>query len=163
MASSSTLFYLSSCFTVILLLMTKCWLNFCFSLYLVAIWLPASVSQNLVVRKKYTALPLPILCFRCSILTFQVCFIIFCWHLLPFSATVSLVPVCQYNQDCPTNLACDRLSRTCMDPCSIEECAPTAICRAINHKPTCECPAGYSGNPNIECIIRKWPYSYLFK
>lgn len=73
-----------------------------------------------------------------------------------FSTIVTLDPVCQYNQDCPTNLACDRLSRTCMDPCLRDECAPTAICRAIDHRATCQCPAGYSGNPNIECVIRKF-------
>ncbi|KAG7155061.1 Neurogenic locus Notch protein-like 4, partial [Homarus americanus] len=61
-------------------------------------------------------------------------------------------PGCQYNQDCPSNKACDRLSRNCIDPCE-DACAPTAICQAIDHRPYCQCPPGYSGNANIECAI----------
>ncbi|KAK8736643.1 hypothetical protein OTU49_017434, partial [Cherax quadricarinatus] len=60
---------------------------------------------------------------------------------------------CQYNEDCPSNKACDRFTRKCLDPCESGTCAPTAICQAIDHRPQCQCPAGYSGNPNIECAI----------
>lgn len=66
-------------------------------------------------------------------------------------------PGCQYNRDCPSNRACDRLSRRCIDPCDEDTCAPTAFCQAIDHQPRCECPAGYSGNPYIECAIREYP------
>lgn len=73
-----------------------------------------------------------------------------------FPTTVGTPPPgCQYNEDCPTNLACDRLSRTCIDPCRESGCAPTAICTAVNHRADCRCPDGYTGNPIIECAIRK--------
>ena len=53
---------------------------------------------------------------------------------------------CQSDPECPTDKAC--FNTQCVDPCN---CGINAECSVINHKPLCYCPAGYSGNPEVEC------------
>lgn len=59
-------------------------------------------------------------------------------------------PQCLSDDECPTHLACR--DQRCQDPC---DCAPTAQCNVINHRPTCRCPPGYIGNPHQSCTIGK--------
>ena len=59
-------------------------------------------------------------------------------------------PECTKDPDCPTWLAC--INKQCQDPCN---CAPSAECRVINHRPQCICPIGYTGDPHIQCTESK--------
>ena len=62
------------------------------------------------------------------------------------------VPVgCQSDDECPLDKACH--NTRCVDPCN---CGVNCECNVINHKPLCYAPAGFSGNPDIECQKRKW-------
>lgn len=62
-------------------------------------------------------------------------------------------PICQYNEDCPPNKLCDRLNRRCINPCMEDSCGENAECIPENHGIKCICPAGYGGNPYIECEL----------
>lgn len=53
---------------------------------------------------------------------------------------------CHSDRECPTNEAC--YNGQCSSPC---QCGANAMCDVINHKATCKCPAGYTGNPATEC------------
>lgn len=59
--------------------------------------------------------------------------------------------VCQYNADCPPDKLCDRLNRRCISPCLDGSCGDNADCIPANHGIHCQCFAGFTGNPNIEC------------
>nr|CAD7425818.1 unnamed protein product [Timema monikensis] len=59
--------------------------------------------------------------------------------------------VCQYNEDCPPNKACDRLNRVCINPCFEDSCGENAECRPVNHAVECLCLNGFTGNPYVEC------------
>lgn len=62
-----------------------------------------------------------------------------------------IAAVCQYNEDCASHEACDRLNRVCRPVCDEDTCASSAVCIGKDHQPTCVCPHGTSGNPYIEC------------
>lgn len=57
-------------------------------------------------------------------------------------------PECTRTDDCPYHLSC--VNEKCVDPCN---CAPSAQCTVRNHIPTCQCPTGYTGNPQQSCSI----------
>lgn len=59
--------------------------------------------------------------------------------------------VCQYNDDCRDDEACDRLNRVCRPVCDSDSCASTAICEGHKHQPVCTCRPGTNGNPYLEC------------
>ncbi|XP_028157244.1 uncharacterized protein LOC114350564 isoform X7 [Ostrinia furnacalis] len=59
--------------------------------------------------------------------------------------------VCQYNEDCPPELLCDRLNRVCINPCTMNKCGDNAECIPAKHGIECKCYAGYTGNPFLEC------------
>lgn len=58
-------------------------------------------------------------------------------------------PECVLNSDCPRDKAC--LRSKCVNPCSLETCAPNAICEVISHIPMCKCPPGFEGNALVQC------------
>ena len=58
-------------------------------------------------------------------------------------------PECIMNSDCPSNKACQQ--QKCQDPCP-GTCGQNAYCQVINHLPSCNCNAGYSGDPYRLCI-----------
>lgn len=58
-------------------------------------------------------------------------------------------PECVLNSDCPRDKAC--LRSKCVNPCSLEACAPTAICEVVSHIPMCTCPPGFEGNALVQC------------
>lgn len=60
--------------------------------------------------------------------------------------------ICQYNDDCPPNRFCDRLSRVCINPCSDDMCGENAECTVENHEPQCRCSDNYYGNPFVICL-----------
>eukprot|EP00095_Tigriopus_kingsejongensis_P012598 maker-scaffold642_size120736-snap-gene-0.27 protein:Tk12598 transcript:maker-scaffold642_size120736-snap-gene-0.27-mRNA-1 annotation:"GH13743" len=49
---------------------------------------------------------------------------------------------CKRHEECPSTLACRDFK--CVDPC---DCAVGANCRVSNHKTTCTCPPGFTGDP----------------
>ena len=63
---------------------------------------------------------------------------------------------CLQNEDCPLYTACQNTK--CINPCAEDNpCAPTAICKVLNHEPKCTCPDGYIGSPLTDCRPRKLP------
>ena len=63
---------------------------------------------------------------------------------------------CYVNRDCDTTKAC--IQNQCLDPCLLDNvCAPTAICRVINHDASCTCPPGYIGDPMVLCTPKQEP------
>ena len=57
-------------------------------------------------------------------------------------------PECVLSSDCPPHLAC--LAASCQDPC-LGRCGLAASCQVIRHHPICTCPAGYQGDPFLQC------------
>ena len=67
---------------------------------------------------------------------------------------------CYVNRDCDTTKAC--IQNQCLDPCLLDNvCAPTAICRVINHDGSCTCPPGYIGDPMVLCTPKQEPIPEL--
>lgn len=56
---------------------------------------------------------------------------------------------CQHNAECASSEIC--LHGSCLDACRLERCGVNAQCSARDHYAQCSCPAGYQGNPRIEC------------
>lgn len=58
---------------------------------------------------------------------------------------------CEKDDNCHSNQKC-LLSKSglfeCFDVCTEVLCGPNAKCRALNHRPICECLPGYSGDAN---------------
>ena len=73
------------------------------------------------------------------------------YYLLIFVFVVPPAPIgCSSDSECSNTLACD--NRNCVSPCLIANpCAPSAICLSKDHKATCECPPGFTGNPYQSC------------
>lgn len=67
------------------------------------------------------------------------------------------IPICRYDQDCPSQTACIR--GECTNPCNATQpCGVNAQCRVLDTIPirtmTCECLPGYTGNAAIQCDKR---------
>lgn len=64
---------------------------------------------------------------------------------------------CHSDLDCYDTEICFQLGkglRKCVDACSKVQCGPNALCLAENHRSSCICSSGYSGNPsdlNVGC------------
>uniref|UniRef100_A0A2S2QFK9 Neurogenic locus notch 2 n=1 Tax=Sipha flava TaxID=143950 RepID=A0A2S2QFK9_9HEMI len=59
-------------------------------------------------------------------------------------------PECTTDSECPSSKICS--NQYCQDPCQISKpCDITAECVTINHRPICNCPNGWAGNPQIQC------------
>ena len=72
---------------------------------------------------------------------------------LIFSNYFLAIPVeigCSSDYECPPTKACE--NRACVNPCRIRSpCSPRATCIPSDHKATCTCPPGMTGNPTREC------------
>lgn len=64
-------------------------------------------------------------------------------------------PECVINPDCPSNKAC--INAKCTDPCP-GSCGENAECNVVNHAVTCTCSTGYTGNPFVQCVVKKGQY-----
>ena len=65
---------------------------------------------------------------------------------------LSCRPECTQNNDCPTNRVCK--NQKCVDPCP-GLCGINAVCSVSNHRPSCDCLQGYTGNPSVSCNLSK--------
>lgn len=65
--------------------------------------------------------------------------------------TAKIITECSSNSDCAGNTAC--FNGVCINPCN---CGPNAKCIVANHYPSCVCPHGYSGNPQLGCFKRTY-------
>lgn len=61
---------------------------------------------------------------------------------------VGCKPECLSNNDCDRSKACIR--NKCQNPCP-GVCGVNAICKTLNHNPTCSCIDGYTGDPLSSC------------
>lgn len=67
-------------------------------------------------------------------------------------------PECTSDSECSNDKSC--VNQRCQDPCIIANpCGTNAQCRTNQHRPSCVCPNGWGGNPQIMCYKRK----YLFE
>ncbi|QQP34980.1 Putative LOC101893139, partial [Caligus rogercresseyi] len=55
-------------------------------------------------------------------------------------------PGCVRDDECTSNEAC--VNRMCRNPC---DCGEGAECFLSGHRPICQCPEGFIGNPQVEC------------
>lgn len=58
---------------------------------------------------------------------------------------------CEIDQDCKSSEICFQFGRgirNCVDACSKFSCGPNALCISSNHRSTCICSDGFTGNPN---------------
>ena len=56
---------------------------------------------------------------------------------------------CVVSGKCPTDQSC--VNKLCINVCHTSLCGLNAECVTQNHRPTCECPPGMTGNPTIQC------------
>lgn len=63
------------------------------------------------------------------------------------------VPECVGDDECPWDRSC--VNQRCANPCVADHCSRGAFCHVENHKAVCRCPAGFQGDPLIECRPRK--------
>lgn len=68
-------------------------------------------------------------------------------------------PECTINAECSGNLAC--VNEKCADPCP-GSCGPNAVCRVIEHSPSCSCQTGYTGDPFSGCTVIPCKISFHF-
>ena len=67
-----------------------------------------------------------------------------------FLQTVTGSPACTVDEDCRTPEVCQYGS--CVDACLITRCGSNAICETGIHSASCQCPPGYTGDPNRQCL-----------
>ena len=64
-------------------------------------------------------------------------------------------PGCSDDTECPVHKAC--INNICRDPCIVEDpCARNAFCKVNLHEPECTCPPGFTGDPRVLCVARKF-------
>lgn len=61
-------------------------------------------------------------------------------------------PECLVDTDCSLSLTCQ--NSKCIDPCN---CPSSAQCFVINHRPTCKCPPGFTGDARKNCVKQVEP------
>ncbi|KAL1140438.1 hypothetical protein AAG570_000370 [Ranatra chinensis] len=59
-------------------------------------------------------------------------------------------PECVVNTDCDKSKAC--VNNKCKDPCP-GTCGVNAVCKVLNHAPSCSCLPGYTGDPITSCRL----------
>lgn len=58
-------------------------------------------------------------------------------------------PECVVSSECALNCAC--INQKCIDPCP-GTCGQNARCQVVNHKATCSCSPGFTGDPFSSCL-----------
>lgn len=79
-----------------------------------------------------------------------------CWFAAPTGQ-----PECTSDLDCLNDKAC--IGQSCQDPCLLTNpCGTNAQCKTIQHRPTCLCPDGWGGNPQVLCYQRKCLFNLVY-
>lgn len=60
-------------------------------------------------------------------------------------------PECTSDDQCQSNMAC--LNLKCIDPCHTNTCDKNAQCIVQNHRFSCYCLEGFSGDPYTACSV----------
>ena len=61
---------------------------------------------------------------------------------------------CSSDDECASSQACR--NRGCINPCAFDDpCSSNAQCSVNNHKATCRCPPGMTGDPYSLCVPSK--------
>ena len=69
---------------------------------------------------------------------------------------IGVINECSKDPDCFNHQVC--IDTGCRDVCLVNNpCAPNAICKGEDHRPLCNCPPGYIGNPHISCKLPELP------
>ena len=83
------------------------------------------------------------------------------------SITINLIvaaPIeigCSSDDECASSQACR--NRACVNPCAFDDpCSSTAQCNVENHKATCRCPPGMTGDPYSLCVPSKLDFQKKF-
>lgn len=64
-------------------------------------------------------------------------------------------PACVLDSECGLDEIC--LESQCVNPCTQPQaCGMNSECLMSNHFKTCSCPAGFTGNPAVECVRSKF-------
>ncbi|CAH2002982.1 unnamed protein product [Acanthoscelides obtectus] len=59
-------------------------------------------------------------------------------------------PECTSDSECSNDKSC--INQRCQNPCALSNpCGTNAECRTSFHRPTCLCPSGWVGNPQVIC------------
>ncbi|CAH1100710.1 unnamed protein product [Psylliodes chrysocephalus] len=59
-------------------------------------------------------------------------------------------PECKADSECSNDKSC--INQRCQNPCELANpCGSNAECKTSFHRPTCSCPRGWLGNPQINC------------
>lgn len=81
-------------------------------------------------------------------------------HYVPFSTFYginiykNLTAACILDTECDTQEVCQ--GGQCINPCVLPQtCGMNAKCHIANHLRTCSCPAGFTGNADVECVRSK--------
>ena len=75
-------------------------------------------------------------------------------YLICFHAVAPVEAGCSSDDECSSFQAC--VSRSCINPCATNNpCSPSAICYVKNHRATCTCPPGTTGDPFSSCSKSK--------
>lgn len=75
-----------------------------------------------------------------------------------YSPILPPAPECTKNDECASDKTC--VNQKCISPCALSEsCGRGSFCHTQNHQPVCRCPNGYTGDPRVACIPRKY---YIF-
>lgn len=79
-------------------------------------------------------------------------YLIYQFHASPYHILMLILFAvgCRSDQGCLSDEVC--ISRQCQKLCMFSNtCGLKSICGASAHRAQCSCPAGYTGNPIIEC------------
>lgn len=72
-----------------------------------------------------------------------------------FIEPVAPKPECVSDSECSPTTAC--INQRCQNPCADRNpCSGHAECRVAQHHPTCYCPPGWAGDPQVQCYKRKY-------
>lgn len=71
---------------------------------------------------------------------------------------VTTKPECTTDSDCANHKSC--INQQCQDTCVLANpCGKGAQCKVNLHRPSCICPDGWVGNPQVNCYKRKSTFS----
>lgn len=118
-----------------------------------------NLTRVAALKKTELYLTWQLLCVRCSHrlmpIMFNYYFPFHCMFVSLFAELEALPkPECTIDSECSDDRSC--INQRCQNPCVVANpCGTNADCRTFNHRPSCQCPAGWGGNPQIQCYKRK--------